>query len=369
MAFFMLACWVALLAASCKSDPPPPPGDAGVDPLDCPSETTPVLSDNVSTCTALPTDYPGGGWPACISDSTLDEYKPINPSISTLARVAAFEQIADLLWRNQRIPSIEDFHSAREIYAQNEGLDSRVQRREDVHFDVLPDGKACNQIENPEKYPERCAGPAKILPILNDAFAKGMLGETPRIQARRIEAALLWFLYLSSLAEVQSCDTNKNNCDSAWAYYTGGTPRNAPVGLAKYVRELSEETHDRAYDAALAVRCWRDVDAADSATRPDLQNLALKQYDTALLRGISLTLRQKAAEWTCAHDEGLPARQAFVQTLFGLMEAGVVEQQPGRAEAFRNLKKRVDTPPADVALFDELISSIDEFMGELFACP
>jgi hypothetical protein len=366
VAFLALGCFVLSLAA-CSDEPKPlplPPRANTVDLLECPSP--PPLVEDISTCFASDTDYPGDAWPACISDADPNQYSPINPSISTIARVESFDKIANLLWNKQRIPSAEDFAAAREEYALNEGLDSRVQRREDVHFDALPDGKACNQITTPEQYPERCAGPVKILPILNDAFAKGIQGETPRIQARRIEAALLWFLYLSSLAETQSCDTNKNNCDSAWAYYTGGTRRDEPVGLAAYVRNLSPATHNRAYDGALAVRCWRDVDSASTATNTGLQQLALKQYDRALIRGIALVIRQRAAEWKCAHDEGLPARQAFVQTLLGLMEAGAVKQQPELAQEFKNLQQQLDNSPAD---FSQLISSIDNFMARLFPCP
>jgi hypothetical protein len=54
-------------------------------------------------------------------------------------------------------------------------------------------------------YPDRCGGPGRVLPIVNDAFQKGIAGTQPLVQAARLEAALLWFFYLSTMSEMWTC--------------------------------------------------------------------------------------------------------------------------------------------------------------------
>ena len=352
LAFWALVCSVVCFVA-CKDEPLPPPPTQDI----CPALL--ALNEGMLKCEVSADEYQPRNdstqWGAyvCSINEDINQYKPINPSISTMARVEAFEHIAALLWKKPT-PSSADFEKAKERYALNEGLDSRVQRREDVHFEALPGAQKCSEAGLAEQCPGRCAGPAHILPVLNDAFAKGMQGQDTSIQARRIEAALLWFFYLSSLAEVQSCAETPNNCDSAWAYYTGGTPRDEPVGLAAYVRALSPETHERAYDAALAVRCWRDLDQAVPANNTTLQSLALGQYDKALIRGIALILNERASKWAD------PAQHAFVQTLFALMETQATQRNAALAQ---ELKTWVDNPATNS------ISRIHEIVGFLFPCP
>ena len=261
-----------LLLVACGT--PQPKADAGTDAgadagptraTDC--MPAPMHLEAVAACAPAATDYRprdgGDTWPACISDDNV--YHPISPNISSIARVSGFEEIAALLWRDAKIPSRQDFIDARVIYAQSEGLDSRVQRREDVHYPApaaLDGGTAakCSDVGVPAQYPDRCVGPAKLLPILNDAFARGAMGEAPRLHAARIEAALLWFLYVSTLSEVMSCGAKPQDCDSCWAYFAGGGPRAAPLGLGKVISSLGPDTYDRGYDATLAVRSCRKLD-------------------------------------------------------------------------------------------------------------
>lgn len=322
--------------------------------------------ENVTSCQPLATDYlprtsnsSTDTWPACISDTNT--FTPIDPNISSIARVTAFENIAGLLWRDGVLPSPQAFIDARVEYALDQGLDSRLQRREDVHYPAAP--APCSTAGIPAQHPDRCAGPATLLPILNDAFAKGAMGETPRIHAARIEAALVWFLYLSSLSEVRSCTTRPQDCDSAWAYYTGGTARDAPLGLAKRVRALGPETHHRAYDATLAVRCWRNLDnetgvATDTARR----DLAFSQLDEALLRGLALVLRQQATELSCTTGEVREARFAFVTTLGPFFDRAARARDAGQADVLRREVTRAGPGEVDVAA---LTGALDA----LFPCP
>jgi hypothetical protein len=362
---------VALLSTACGDPDPKAPDDPnpGGNDIDC--ENPPVHTENVSACQPAATDYrprdaqantsATDAWPACITDENV--YAPIDPNISTVARVAAFDAIADTLWRNGKVPTRQEFVEALDLYTQPEGLGSRVQRREDVHYPPAPNGGRCRDQGVPETAPDRCVGPAKLLLIINDAFTRGAQGEPPRVQAARIEAALLWFLYVSPLSEVTSCAAAPKDCDSAWAYYTGGTPRSEPKGLAAYVKALGPETHERAYDASLAVRCWRNLDnETGTATNTALQQRALRQYDKALLRGTALILRQRLTELTCGNTEGTQARMAFINTLGPFFDRAAREANPARADV---LKAQVEQARAEDVDVDAAVAAIDA----LFPCP
>lgn len=362
---------VALLSTAC-SDPDPLPTDipdAGGNDIDC--ESPPVYTENVTACQPEATDYrprdtaannsATDAWPECISDENV--YAPIDPNISTVARIAAFDAIAVKLWKDGKVPTSQEFVEALDLYTQTEGLYSRVQRREDVHYPPAPSGGRCRDQGVPETAPDRCVGPAKLLPILNDAFTRGGRGEPPRVQAARIEAALLWFLYVSPLSEVTSCATSPKDCDSAWAYYTGGTPRTQPAGLARYVAALGPETHQRAYDASLAVRCWRNLDnESGTATNTGLQQRALRQYDKALLRGTALILRQRLTELTCGNTEGTQARMAFINTMGPFFDRAAREASPAQADV---LKAQVEKTRAEDVDVDAAVAALDA----LFPCP
>ncbi|MBK8010699.1 MAG: hypothetical protein IPK13_05075 [Deltaproteobacteria bacterium] len=358
---------MATLLSRCTRDPEAESRDGGLGSNAkgyC--EPMPTYTESVSACPASPDDYQPRAaasaldtWPACISDD--NDYHVINPSISTVARVAAFEEIARRLWADNRLPSVQDFVDARVLYAQDQGLDSRVQRREDVHFEVAPE--PCSSVGIPEQYPDRCVGPAKLLPILNDAFARGAQGDRPAVQAGRIEAALVWFLYVSVLSEVRSCTTKPQDCDSAWAYYSGGEPRDAPLGLARMIRALGSATHDRAYDGVLAVRCWRNLDnETGTANNLTLRDRAGSQLDRAMLRGLALIVRQRVTELRCSQGDVLDARWAFLTTLAPFLDRAARERLPSEAEVLARELSAADPSMVDV---ERTVGAIDA----LFPCP
>jgi hypothetical protein len=327
----------------------------------------PAYTEQVAACLPRATDYQprvegsaNDSWPACISDDNT--YHRIQESISTISRVESFETIAGLLWAPGRVPSAQAFVDARVKYAEAEGLDSRVQRREDIHYPPPAKGASCRDAGIPSLYPDRCVGAAKLLPILNDAFVKGAKDEQPLVQAARIEAALVWFLYVSALSEVTSCANKQADCDSAWAYYTGGTVREAPIGLARYVKELAPETHQQAYDATLAVRCWRDLDKAVPAANTALQLRARTQLDTATLRGMAVIVRQRFQELACTSGEVKQARWAFLQVVVPLMDRAVRERDPAGANV---LKAQVEKASPDEVDVPTAVATLDA----LFDCP
>ena len=318
-------------------------------------------------CEPLATDYqPRTGtddWPACISDDNT--YHSIGASISTVARIAAFEQIADLLWRRATPPGPADFTNARVSYTETNGLDSRVQRREDLHVPAVPaaDG-ACTDAGVPDLYPDRCVGPARILPILNQAFADGTAGTDPLVNAARIEAALLWFLYLSPYKESNTCTDTPADCDSAWAYYTGGEDRSAGLGLASYVSDLDAATHDRVWDGLLAIRCWKNLDnetgvSTDTATR----DRARAQMDCALIRGVALIVRDRLDDLRAATtDEERRAKLEFVKILGGVLDREAEARDPANAAILRGELGRSDPATVD-------IDAAQEAIDLLFPCP
>ena len=337
--------------------------DAGVDTGDAGPDVdtgTPDTEPDVAPpeCEPLASDYSPGAddeWPECISDDNT--YHQFQESISTIGRVGGYEEIADLLWRNGT-PDPAAFVAARDVYATGEGLDSRVQRREDEHYPPVTDPDTgdtlrCRDEGVPAMDPQRCVGPALILPILNDAFQAGIEGTDPNIQAARIEAALLWFLYVSTHKEANTCAVAQKDCDSAYAYYTGGEDRSGGLGLAGVVRDLSAETHDRIWDAILGVRCWRDLDGAEEATDLETRDRAVAQLDTALLHGVAAIVADRYASWV---DTGSEADAAFLEILGGVLDRAAQEIDADLADA---LAQAIADGEGDA----------DGILTELFPCP
>lgn len=362
------------LASSCASDDPKPTDridggaiDGQVDELGAACNPAVTYSETVTGCQPLTTDYSprnsasaNDSWAACISDD--DAYHRIDPNVSTIARIDAFEKMATLLWARTTPPTPQDFRDARVLYAQSEGLDSRLQRRHDIHYPAPADNAGCNTVGIPEQYPDRCVGPFTLLPILNDAFIKGANGEVPREQAARIEAALLWFLYVSPLSEITSCTTSAKDCDSAWAYYSGGAERETPRGLGRYIQSIAPETHHRAFDGILAARCWRDLDNAATATNIALRDQARQQFDEAVIRGLALILRQRFLELTCSSGDYRAAAFAFIKVLGPLLNRAASERDANLAPS---LQSQVATASPDTVDVEAAVAAIDT----LFGCP
>ncbi|NOY93369.1 MAG: hypothetical protein GXP55_19465, partial [Deltaproteobacteria bacterium] len=269
-------------------------------------------------CTPTATDYAPDAtdmWPACVSDD--GDYHRIEPVISSEARVAAFEEIAPLLFDPTADPSADDFIAARLIYQEDQGIDSRVVRRYDPHFSV-PDGTDCTAPGVAEMFPDYCVGPGLLSPMILDEFAAGATGsgsEPARVHAARIEAGLLWFFYVSSFKESLTCSTKPKDCDSSYAYYTGGAQAGMGTGLSARVRAVAPEADARAFDGFLALRCWRDLDMADTATDLERRDWARGQFDRAELDGVAAILRTRLGSLCGLTGPELAYQWAFLQTL------------------------------------------------------
>lgn len=382
----VLAALALLLAAACKEDDPaatpdgPPRPDAMAP--DAGLDATPV--DANPECQPLATDYQprdrnsaNDDWPACVSDD--DVYVPFDQSISTIARVAAFEEIATLLFGGGA-PDAQAFIDARVQYNLDQGLASRVQRREDEHYppatwDVDDDGTAevvtCQAITGiPAALAanaDRCVGPARISPLIEAAFDAGQTGGATelerRVAAAELEAALLWFFYVSVHKEAVTCTNVPRDCDSHWAYYAGGDPRGLGKGLARYVKALDVETHDRIYDGTLAVRCWRDLDNPTGVAEDlELRDRAIGQLDRAALRGVMLIVRDRVVEMAGATGDARAVVWEFLRVLGPVLDRDATARDAGTAAALRAELAKEDPETVDA---DAIVDALDA----LYPCP
>jgi len=355
--------------SSCRDDDPDASdggiSDASVDGgVECTEEELAYVED-VTGCTTSITDYTPreqnsatDGWVACISDDNI--FHRIEESITSIARVEAYETIAGLLWDNPSMTP-QDFLDARSQYQIGEGLDSRVVRRYDPHYDPPPGDVSCEDVDIPAQYPDYCVGPATLQPALLDAFNAGINGQDMIVSAYMIRAALQWFFYVSANKEATTCFGTPKDCDSCWAYYSGGTPRETPIGLAADIDWHAPETHDRVYDGVLALRCWRDLDPSVPADNVTLQELAIDQMDRALLRGMAIIIRQHFVELTCSTKDYREGAHEALRFLIQLFDRETRDRNPIVADLLlTEIAKQVEQVNVD-----EAIEAIDS----LYPCP
>jgi hypothetical protein len=317
--------------------------------------------DHGAACETRATDYAPGGassWEACDPDDGV--YRRFEEQISSIGRIAAYEQIADLLVRNGA-PSTADFIAARELYATDEGLDSRVQRREDEHYPQVTDAAGetlrCRDEGVPAMDPNRCVGPALILPILNAAFNAGVQGEDVVVNAARVDAALLWFMYVSTHKEATTCTVAKKDCDSNFAYFAGGGQRAESIGLAAAMERANPAAFERAWDGVLAVRCWRDLDDAEEATNLALRDQAIEQLDRGLLFGLTEMVVDRVYDWDRSTGADRAADAAWLDIMLGVLQ--------------REVTARGAVAGDIVATMSETVIAQDEIdaLRALFPCP
>jgi hypothetical protein len=331
-------------------------------------------------CSAKPTDYTreiaqrdAELWPACVSDNQEDYVLVGAEPPSTIARTEAFERIRALLFDVTSDPSSDAFTEARIAYLAPEGLQSRVTRRADYHFSTYPmvDPEACRKRPVTEGYEQVCAGPLAIEPTLNDAFQKGIEGVEPRVQAARIEAALLWFQYLSAYSEIHSGREKSADLNSSWAYYNGGREPSDGIGLARYVRDIDLDIDARAWDGLRAMRCWRSfvgdesvVSGFDDSTLADRRwAYARNQYDQALLHGFSRVIsRRIEAFQQSTSDAERAAHWAFLQVAGPVLVRGAEGQNSAAGETLQREFANTSSDDFDAAA---AIAAIDS----AFECP
>jgi hypothetical protein len=282
-------------------------------------------------CEGAATDYPGESWNACISDDGVWHQTGESPP-SSIARVASFETIADLLWRGEGIPNGQAFLDARIEYSIDSGLDSRVSRRYDAHLERPEEGINCRGEDHGQLYPDYCVGPGKINPLLAQAFADGSQGLSPLVNAARVEAGLLWFLHVSTYKEGYTCKDAAKDCDSSWAYYGAGDTQDVTTGLASYVRAIEPGTHASIFQGLLAIRCWRDLDNSETAMNPEMHQKALGQLDRGLNRALTILLIGRLNAFANAEGDARAPHWAFLQVLGPVLDRAARAADAGIAD-------------------------------------
>jgi hypothetical protein len=376
---FILVCLLSLLA--CGDDDTTPVDGGGADAGDTDGGGSDAGADSGagdgSTPACLPRDPstipdPGecspetddyvvcsdtDGWEACVSDG--GEYVRIQESVSTIARVRAFDQIAELLFDPTTDPSGDDFLAARALYQEDEGLDSRVVRRYDVDVDA-PAGTDCTLDGVPAMYPEYCIGPSTIQPTLLDAFTRGAMEEAPtRLQAARIEGALLRFLFVSVTKEALTCTTQARDCDSSYAYYAGGATARGAEGLARYLRAVDPYAHDRVWDGIFALRCWRDLDSAETATNTALRDRARDQQRRALVDGTAALVADRLRTLETTTDLVQDYHWAFLRDFAPVLVPYYAERDASGAAALEAALEGEAAPEDPGALADAIEAAFD----------
>jgi hypothetical protein len=188
------------------------------------------------------------------------------------------------------------------------------------------------------------------------------------VHAARIEATLMWFVYLSVYKEANTCLGKDKDCDSSWAYYTSGTQVDGAVlGMAEFVERYSPTSHQRIFDGILAVRCWRDLyPIADYPTYDDvpadgqaLFDTAWEQLDDALARGFAIVLRQHVLaqdDEQCA--EATEANWAFVQIAGPALDREIRERDANAADELLGIYALEAPATEDLERVAELIDQV-----------
>lgn len=309
-------------------------------------------------------------WPTCANDG--GGYTPFEQPGSA-ARTDAWEMIRSI-FAGGTAP--EDFTAAREQYSLDEGIESRVLRREDVHYPNIDEAdqdpmvdfdKQCSIESNVEKYADRCAGPSKIAPIINEAFAAGQAGEgDPAIHVARIDAAIAWFMYLSVIKEATfSCPPSGygGDCDAAWGYYNGANDRTNPTGYGADVLALSSQTNERIFDGLSAMRCWRDTypPDMDADTTDPFYGYGRDQLDRANNQGAAVILRDRLVQQLACGDDAT-ANWEWIKVYGRGLEKPAQDIDPA------NASKLMDLLGTDAPTPEQILDGISA-LDALFPCP
>jgi hypothetical protein len=307
-------------------------------------------------------------WPACVSDEGVYRTFSSGP-VGGVARADQYRQIIALLFDPTRDPTSDDFLAARSLYVNtadpNAGIAIRLGRRADFHYEsAVPAGTDCTAPGAAMMYPDFCVGPARLEPLVNTAFTLGSTPGAPnsRIPAALIEAGLLWFQYVSVLSEIRGCTNTLSNCDSAWAYYTGGADARGGVGFGAYVQAADALAHDRAWDGVLAMRCWRDLDTTVPAMDLARRDAAYAQVDRAMLAGLVSVLRARAVRVAATTGTERSAHWTFARTLLAFLDRAARLVDPAAADVLVAQGMRTDAATVDVPA---VLAALDA----VYACP
>ncbi|MEZ4272255.1 MAG: hypothetical protein R3C68_12760 [Myxococcota bacterium] len=199
-------------------------------------------------------------------------------------------------------------------------------------------------------------------PLIVQALTDGSLGKDRLVNAARVQAALQWFFYVSAIKEATTCADVAKDCDSSWAYLSGGSQRGTPSGLAAEINAIAPATFDRAFDGVLAVRCWRDIDTASPAADLELRDRAISQLDVATLRGVTILVRQRFARLACATGDHQRAALEALQILVPLLDRDLRDRGLSTTADFLDVEIAKSAADIDVAA---VLTALDD----AYPCP
>ncbi len=301
----------------------------------------------------------------CVAENAdTTTYTPFETSISTAARVAAFETMGDKTWRNEDLTGT-DFEEANLAYVEDEGLDSRVSRREDEHYPAVTDDAGetvkCNESDEiADANPDRCVGPAQMRPIIVDSLTAGATStdtQEQKLAAARLESTLLWFFYVSTFKEATTCTSKKKDCDSSFGYYTGVQDKDMGLGLSGYFIREVPEAHDAVWDGIMQMRCWRQVDSTDTAQNLELRDEALSAMDHGLLYGISRLITARLESLADATDDEKAVTWQWLQIMGPVLDRSAAETDATKATTLREAFAQESPEGVDAAA---LVTTIEE---------
>ncbi len=351
--------------------------EGGSETGECEPMTANVPAAPEASCSPLATDYPGSpDYPDCAPDDgtwhTVLEDPP-----GSAARVDAYEMMMTLL-RGGTTPDTAAFVAARMQYSLEEGLESRAVRREDLHYPEIAAGdmmagvdfdKQCTIEANVTKYPDRCVGPAKIAPLISAAFDAGMAGDgDPNVHAARIDAGVLWFLWVSTYKESSSCVRLPEDCDAHRGYYDGANPRESPKGLGEEINLISPVAHNAVFDAMLAIDCWRLLEPEpalweDYTPEGQARFLAAhEQLDNALFYAWARLVRDRLEKHPMTCGSEADASWAFIEVAGAVLDDEAAIRDGAMAGTLSALWSNTAPTVADI---EAGIAAIDA----IFPCP
>ena len=171
---------------------------------------------------------------------------------------------------------------------------------------------------------------------------------------------------MSVYKEANTCFSGKaKDCDSAWAYYTGGFDRAGGIGFSADVRDVSADAHAAIWDGFSAFRCIRDVYPADDTPAVadlDMDGQALlcsaqSQLSTALDFGLSQVVRARLEALKGLDGVDAEAAWAGLEILGSVLDRAGNERDAasyGVLEGFWAAGQ-----PADAAAIDAALQSLD----------
>ena len=133
------------------------------------------------------------------------------------------------------------------------------------------------------------------------------------------------------------------------------------TGLASYIRAIEPGTHAAIFNALLGLRCWRDLDNAETAMNEPMHQQALAQLDRGLNRALTVLLIDRLNHFSGSQGSERVAAWSFLKVLGPVLNRAANEIN---AETASQL---AETWSSDGSEVDPMAVILD--LNSLFPCP